>query len=104
MVTRCDADAAFRALADRTRREIVEALAEKPMPVHDLSNRFPISRPAVSRHLKLLMDADLVSVSRVGKENLYRLNDHAVDEVVAWLERFWFGRLKALKAVAERAQ
>ena len=74
------------------------------MPVHDLSERFPISRPAISRHLKLLMDADLISVRRMGKENLYRLNDHAADEVVAWLERFWSGRLKMLKAMAERAQ
>lgn len=74
------------------------------MPVHDLSDRFPISRPAISRHLKLLMDAGLISVRRAGKENLYQLNDHAVDAVVAWLERFWIGRLGALKAMAEHRQ
>lgn len=104
MVTRRDTDAAFRALADRTRREILGVLAVRPMAVHDLSARFPITRPAVSRHLKLLVDADLISVSRTGKENLYRLNDDALDEVVAWLERFWFGRLTVLKAMAERSQ
>lgn len=97
------ADAAvFRALADDTRRAILAALADRPMAVHQLTGLFDISRPAVSKHLRVLGDAGLVQAHRVGKENLYRIDTDPLVAVADWLTRFWVGRLQTLKDLAER--
>lgn len=95
-------DAIFRAIADGTRREIIDALAERPLPVHAVAARFEISRPAVSKHLRVLADAGLVQAVRVGKENVYELNTAPLTEVRDWLARFWAQRLTTLKDLAER--
>ncbi len=95
-------DAVFRALADPTRRGILEALGERPLPVHALAQRFPMSRPAISRHLKVLGEVRLVSARREGKENLYALDRAALEDARAWLDRFWTAKLHTLKQLAER--
>lgn len=104
MVTKTDLDPAFRALADRTRREIVEALGAGPRAVHDLAGRFDMSRPAVSKHLRVLREAGLVALEPSGKENLYRLEPGPLGEVIDWLNRHWTARLAGLKALAEAKQ
>ena len=94
--------ALFRALADDTRRAILAALIEEPLAVHQLTALFDISRPAVSKHLRVLVDAGLVTCRRVGKENVYRVEAEPLRAVADWLARFWAGRLQTLKDLAER--
>lgn len=97
-----DSDIVFKAVADGTRRDILCALAERPLPVHELAARFAVTRPAVSKHLRILGEAGLVSASRSGKENIYRLEEAPLRELLDWLSRFWRGRLNTLKHLAER--
>jgi DNA-binding transcriptional ArsR family regulator len=75
---------AFAALADPTRREIVEVLASGESRVTDLVARFPISQPAISRHLRLLRESGLVGVRPSGRERVYYLETSAIDEVADW--------------------
>jgi DNA-binding transcriptional ArsR family regulator len=91
----------FSALADDTRCRLVDLLRERPQPVHELATAFAISRPAVSRHLKLLKDAGLVTEERHGRENVYSLNRRKLKALSAWLELYWAGRLDSLKQLAE---
>jgi DNA-binding transcriptional ArsR family regulator len=81
----------FDALGDPNRRAIVEALRDGPQPVREIAARLPISRPAVSRHLRLLQDAGLVSSAPEGTRRLYRLYDEGVEAVRAYLEDVWHG-------------
>jgi len=97
-----DVDSVFKAVADGTRRDILGALAERPLPVHALAARFAVTRPAISKHLRILGEAGLVRASRSGKENIYRLEEEPLREVIDWLSRFWSGRLSTLKQLAER--
>jgi DNA-binding transcriptional ArsR family regulator len=94
-------DAAFDALGDPVRRAIVAELAAGPRAVQDIAAGFSISRPAISRHLKVLGQAGLVSHSRAGKQNLYALDEGAFAEVRAWLDNLWDNRLRLLKRLAE---
>lgn len=96
--------AVFRAISDETRREILVAIADQPLPVHVLAERFDVSRPAISKHLRVLGEAGLVRCSRSGKENLYRVDPGPLAGVADWLSRFWVGRLQLLKDLAERKQ
>jgi DNA-binding transcriptional ArsR family regulator len=79
----------FDALGDPNRRAIVEALREGPQSVREIADRLPISRPAVSRHLKLLAGAGLVAGEPEGTRRVYRLQDEGVDDVRAYLEDVW---------------
>jgi len=97
-----DVDIVFKAVADGTRRDIIAALAERPLPVHELAARFAVTRPAISKHLRILGEAGLVAASRAGKENIYRLEEAPLGELIDWLGRFWSGRLITLKHLAER--
>jgi DNA-binding transcriptional ArsR family regulator len=101
MVTDRTRDEIFKAMADGTRREILTLLSARPLPVHSIAERFAMSRPAVSKHLRVLGDAGLVAARRAGKENVYALNEAAFDEVIGWLSGFWRGRLELLKRIAE---
>jgi DNA-binding transcriptional ArsR family regulator len=76
----------FAALADETRCALVELLRERPRPVHELAAAFAISRPAISRHLRVLKDAGLVGEERAGRENVYTLKRHRLRRLVNWLE------------------
>lgn len=75
----------FGALADATRCQIVEMLLAEPQPVHRLTEAFPISRPAISRHLRVLRDAGIVREKRRGRENVYVVQLAALDKVRAWI-------------------
>ena len=97
-------DGVFKAISDPTRREILVALAASPLPVQAVAARFAISRPAVSKHLRVLSEAGLVRATRAGKSNVYELREEPLGEVADWLSRFWSGRLQTLKALSERKQ
>ncbi len=82
-------DAGWDALADRTRRAIVEYLADGPLPVGEIADRLPVSRPAVSQHLKVLKDAGLVADRAEGTRRIYRLNPPGVAAMRDQLDTFW---------------
>jgi DNA-binding transcriptional ArsR family regulator len=90
----------FHAVADPTRREILELLATADMPVHRLARHFNISRPAISAHLRVLREAHLVSERKSGRERVYSLIPGPLREVRMWIAYFdpcWDLRLKRLK-------
>lgn len=95
-------EAAFDILGDPTRRSIVERLRRGPAPVIDIATGLPVSRPAVSKHLKLMREAGLVRVHVQGTRHLYELDLSALSEVREWLDRFWDDSLKRFKAQAEK--
>ena len=82
-------DEAWTALGDGTRRAIVERLAERPSSVGELAANLPVSRPAVSQHLKVLKDAGLVSERAEGTRRIYRLNPAAVAALRDQLDTYW---------------
>lgn len=88
-------------LAEPTRLAIFELLAEKPLPVGELAARLPVSRPAVSQHLKVLKDVGLVVDRPEGTRRLYQVDPSGVAELRAYLERFWSLALSSFKAVVE---
>jgi len=88
-------------LGDPTRRAIFQHLAERPRPVGELARDLPVSRPAVSQHLKVLKDAGLVKDQAVGNRRIYRVDMAGVEALRADLERFWSSSLAAYKRIAE---
>jgi DNA-binding transcriptional ArsR family regulator/uncharacterized protein YndB with AHSA1/START domain len=94
----------WTALADPTRREIFERLIEQPSAVGALAHKLPVSRPAVSQHLKVLKDAGLVVDKRAGKERIYAVDPDGLAALRAELDRFWTRTLAAYKAVAEQPE
>ena len=90
-------------LADGTRRAIVSRLAEGPQAVGQLAAELPVSRPAVSQHLKILKDAGLVSERVAGTRRVYRLNPTAVAALRDQLDTFWQRALASYVDVAEQA-
>jgi len=93
---------AFAALADPTRRAVFERLAEGPRAVGELAQDLPVSRPAVSQHLKVLKAAGLVSDRPEGARRVYQIDPQGLGQMRAWLDRFWDGALDAFKAEVER--
>jgi DNA-binding transcriptional ArsR family regulator len=89
-------------LGDPTRLAIFELLAEGPRAVGELATHLPVSRPAVSQHLRVLKDAGLVIDHQRGTRRLYQLDPRGVAEVRAYFERFWDSALSSFKATAER--
>jgi DNA-binding transcriptional ArsR family regulator len=75
----------FSALADATRCRVIELLHQRPMPVHELTAAFDISRPAISRHLRVLKDARLVKEEKQGRENVYSLQRQRLKPMAQWL-------------------
>jgi DNA-binding transcriptional ArsR family regulator len=80
-------DAAFAALADPTRRRLLSLVGERPRPAGSLADQFPVSRPAVSKHLRVLREAGLVEVEKVGRTRIYRLKPDGMANVRRWMER-----------------
>jgi DNA-binding transcriptional ArsR family regulator len=93
---------AFVALADPTRRQVFERLAEGPRAVGELAEGLPVSRPAVSQHLKVLKAAGLVTDRPDGARRVYQIDPAGLGQMRAWLDRFWDVALDAFKAEAER--
>lgn len=94
-------DAALDALGNPTRREIVQMLSRGPRSVGAIASRLPISRPAVSRHLRVLEHAGLVAHDSVGNRNVFRLDRGGFEAARLWLDGFWTEALDALVQVAE---
>jgi DNA-binding transcriptional ArsR family regulator len=95
----------FQALADPTRRAILTLLRQGSQPVNGIASDFPISRPAISRHLRILREADLVTEIRVGRNRLYELNAGPLREVDDWLAHYrhmWQHQLRNLKRYVEQ--
>lgn len=93
---------ALVALADPTRRRVFELVAERPSPVGELAGQLPVSRPAVSQHLKALRLAGLVQERRVGTRHVYSLDPSGLDPVRAYFDSFWRRSLTAFKAAVEQ--
>lgn len=92
----------WTALGDPTRRAIFERLAEHPRAVGELASELPVSRPAVSQHLKVLKEAGLVVDRPAGNRRIYHLEPDGLGALRAELDRFWTNALAAYKAVAEQ--
>jgi DNA-binding transcriptional ArsR family regulator len=95
----------FGAVADPTRRAILDALRAHDLTAGELADRFPVSRPAISRHLRVLRMANLVRETRAAQSRVYSLNAAPLSEVDRWLTRyrvFWGARLHDLKRYVER--
>lgn len=82
-------DRVMNALGDKTRREILALLKKEAMPVGEIANRLPISRPAVSKHLRILENAGLVVYTTNGTRNIFRLNTNGFDTARLYVEEFW---------------
>jgi DNA-binding transcriptional ArsR family regulator len=97
-------DAVLAALADPTRRSIFESLRARPMAVGELARRQPVSRPAVSQHLRVLESARLVRVERLGNRRIYSVQRDGLEELRRYLDGFWSDVLFAYGAeIARRA-
>jgi DNA-binding transcriptional ArsR family regulator len=94
-------DEVWSVLGDRTRRTILECLAEQPLAVVDIAERVPVSRPAVSQHLKVLKDTGLVTEEAVGRRHVYRLNPAGVSAVRDQLDTFWDRALVGYEAALD---
>src|ERR1700749_2021520 len=93
---------AFAALADPTRRRIFERLRSGPKPVGAIARNLPVTRPAVSQHLKVLKEAGLVADRPEGTRRVYFIDPHGLGALRAWLDQFWDEALAAFQAVIER--
>jgi DNA-binding transcriptional ArsR family regulator len=97
-------EAAFQALADPTRRAVLDLLRRGSQPAGNIALAFPVSRPAISKHLRLLRRAHLVSEHREGRHRVYQLNPEPLRAVDSWLEQyrsFWTLSLTNLKTFVE---
>jgi DNA-binding transcriptional ArsR family regulator len=92
---------AAAAISDPIRRRVLELVRDRELPAGELAAEFDVSRPAVSRHLRVLRDTGLVQERREGRLRLYRADPAPLEELREWLERYWSGRLDALKRAAE---
>ena len=93
MTNRLDALAGFAALGDPTRRAIFERVAKRPSPVGALAQGLPISRPAVSQHLRVLKAAGLVTETTVGTRHIYRVDPRGIAAMRDWLNAHWSAAL-----------
>lgn len=96
-------EAAFDALGDPTRRAIFERVARAPAAVGELAAGLPVSRPAVSQHLKVLREAGLVTETAQGTRRIYRIDPRGIGKMRDWLDRHWSDALAAFRDFAETA-
>jgi DNA-binding transcriptional ArsR family regulator len=95
------AKSGWTALGDPTRKAVFELLVERPCSVSQLARALPVSRPAVSQHLKVLKDAGLVADTQAGKHRIYRVDPDGLAALRAELDRFWSKTLAAYKIAVE---
>jgi DNA-binding transcriptional ArsR family regulator len=97
----------FQAIADPSRRKMLKLLANQELPVTAISKHFPMSRTAVSKHLRILSEANLLSVEKVGREIRYKLQPDTLLELKHWLsfyEQFWDNKISMLRHLVENDQ
>ncbi|HWE99858.1 MAG TPA: metalloregulator ArsR/SmtB family transcription factor [Caulobacteraceae bacterium] len=94
-------DPAFEALGDATRRSIMRRLSVSPAAVGDIAAALPVSRPAVSQHLKVLADAGLVRAEAAGSRRIYRLDPRGVGAMRDWLDETWSAAMAAFATFAD---
>lgn len=94
----------MRALAEPVRRQILQLVRDEERTAGEIAEHFPISRPGVSQHLRVLEDAALVSVRRDGTKRWYRARPEGLAELEQWLTEMWSDRLAQLKRAAEREE
>ena len=95
----------FQAIGDPNRRYILELLSRKRLPINSLAENFNMSRPAVSKHIKILCDAGFISIEDVGRERYCALNKDGFNELQKWIgyfDRFWNGKLKKLEMLLDK--
>ena len=92
---------AAAAIADPIRRRVLELVRDRELPAGELAAQFEVSRPAVSRHLRVLRETGLITERRAGRLRLYRADPRPLEELRAWLDAYWEERLDALKTLAE---
>jgi DNA-binding transcriptional ArsR family regulator len=97
-------ETALQALADPTRRAIVEILRDRPQTVGVLADRFPVSRPAISQHLKVLSDAGIVEAEARGAKRIYRLSPDGIGALRRYLNTLWDEALGAYETEARGAE
>jgi DNA-binding transcriptional ArsR family regulator len=95
---------AFNALGDPTRRLIFEKLRDRAMPVVDIANGLPVSRPAVSQHLKVLREAKLITMYQKGTRSICQVDREGVLAMRDYLDKFWNDALAAFKTIAEQTE
>ena len=95
-------ESALTALSDPTRRAIFERLVEGPQAVGEIASELPVSRPAVSQHLKVLKQAGLVIDAALGTRRVYRVDPDGLEALRSYLDGFWNRALQSVKDVAER--
>ena len=92
----------FQALADQTRTQVFELLKSRPMAVREIADQLPVSRPAVSQHLKVLKTAGLVEERAAGTRRIYSVRREGLNALRTWLDQFWDEALVAYKAEVEK--
>jgi DNA-binding transcriptional ArsR family regulator len=97
-------DAAARALGEPRRREILHLVRDQERTVTDIAEHFSISRPAISQHLRVLSEADLVNIRSEGTRRYYRARPEGLAELHEWMEGFWSASLRKLATEVERDQ
>lgn len=95
-------ESALSALGDATRRAVFEQLRRGPASVQEIADRMPVSRPAVSQHLKVLKEAGLVIDEAAGVRRVYAVDPRGLAQIRSWLDRFWDDALRSFKAEVER--
>lgn len=94
----------FKAIADPTRREVLRLLSGNDRPISEIADHFEMSRTAVTKHLQILTEAELISGRKEGREKIYQLHPEPLTEVKQWLayyEKFWGNKLAMLKHLVE---
>lgn len=100
-------DLAFAALADPTRRELLQRIGHRPQPVVDLCEGFPISQPAISKHLRVLREAGLITLKKNGRENIYSLSSNGLTDIRYYMESvsaMWENTLQAFADYVEEQE
>ncbi|MDO7485003.1 metalloregulator ArsR/SmtB family transcription factor [Peribacillus frigoritolerans] len=96
----------FQAIADPTRRKVLQLLAEGDLPISEITSHFSMSRTAIAKHLHILSEAELVSGRKVGREKRFRLQPEPLAELKQWLsfyDQYWDNKLSILKHVIENS-
>ncbi len=93
---------ALGALGDPTRRRVFERLVSGPLAVHEIAEGMTVTRPAVSQHLRVLVDAQLVTVRSQGTRRLYAVSPEGIEAVRGWMDEYWSRALDGFRAAAEQ--